>query len=44
MLAMKESILGMLVGAGVVWVPSEPQTEVAGFRDGVDVLTHMEGH
>ena len=33
-----------LLGAGVVWVPSEPQTEVAGFRDGVDVLTHMEGH
>jgi zona occludens toxin (predicted ATPase) len=33
-----------LVGAGVVWVPSEPQTEVAGLRDGVDVLKHMEGH
>jgi hypothetical protein len=33
-----------LVGAGVVWVPSEPQTEIAGFRDGANVLTHMEGH
>ena len=33
-----------LVGAGVVWVPSEPQTEVAGLRDGVEVLKQMEGH
>ena len=33
-----------LVGAGVVWVPSEPQTEVAGLRDGIDVLKQMEGH
>ena len=33
-----------LIGAGVVWVPSEPQTEVAGFRDGVDVLKQMDGH
>jgi hypothetical protein len=32
-----------LVGAGVVWVPSEPQTEVVGLRDGVDVLKQMEG-
>ena len=32
-----------LVGAGVVWVPSEPQTEVAGLRDGVEVLKQMEG-
>ena len=30
-----------LVGAGVVWVPAEPQTEVAGLRDGVDVLKQM---
>ena len=32
-----------LVGAGVVWVPSEPQTEVVGLRDGVEVLKQMEG-
>ncbi|BFU94360.1 MAG: protein of unknown function [Nitrospira sp.] len=32
-----------LVGAGVVWVPSEPQTEVAGLRDGAEVLKQMEG-
>ena len=31
-----------LVGAGVVWIPSEPQTEVAGLRDGGDVLKQME--
>ena len=30
-----------LVGSGVVWVPSEPQTEVAGLRDGVEVLKQM---
>ena len=30
-----------LVGSGVIWVPSEPQTEVAVLRDGVDVLTQM---
>ena len=33
-----------LIGSGVVWVPSEPQTEVAGLRDGGEVLKHMEGH
>jgi hypothetical protein len=33
-----------LVGAGVVWIPSEPQTEVAGPRDGIEVLKQMEGH
>jgi hypothetical protein len=33
-----------LVGSGVVWVPSEPQTEVAGLRDGVEVLKQMDGH
>ena len=32
-----------LVGPGVVWLPSEPQTEVAGLRDGVEVLKQMEG-
>jgi zona occludens toxin len=32
-----------LVGSGVVWVPSEPQTEVAGLRDGIEVLKQMEG-
>ncbi len=33
-----------LVGSGVVWVPPEPQTEVAGLRDGVEVLKQMDGH
>ena len=32
-----------LVGSGVVWVPSEPQTEVGGLRDGVEVLKQMDG-
>ena len=32
-----------LIGSGVLWVPSEPQTEVVGLRDGVEVLKRMEG-
>ena len=32
-----------LVGSGVVWVPSEPQTEVGGLRDSVEVLKQMDG-
>ena len=32
-----------LVGAGVLWMPSGPQTVVTGLRDGVEVLNQMEG-
>ena len=32
-----------IVAWGVVWVPSEPQTEVGGLRDGVEVLKQMDG-
>jgi len=32
-----------LVGAGVLWMPSGPQTVVTGLRDGVEVLKQMEG-
>lgn len=33
-----------LVGSGVIWVPSEPLTEVARMPGGAEALRNMEGH
>jgi len=33
-----------LVGAGVHWMPADPQSAVTDLRDGLDILTQREGH